>query len=94
MSNVKVWHLQLKGRRSKKPFLILRNFLLEYETFFSDSFLKEITKPLGVRPHDVQGLGIARQLCEVILEQIGPVIHFLSGAHKITAKIDSILFHW
>ena len=57
---------------------------------FSDSFLKEITKPLGVRPHDVQGLGIARQLCEVILEQIGPVIHFLSGAHKITVKIDSI----
>ena len=57
---------------------------------FSEPFLEEITKTLGVRPHEVQGLGIARQLCEVILEQIGPVIHFLSGAHKITVKIDSI----
>ena len=57
---------------------------------FCEPFLVEITKTLGVRPHEVQGLGIARQLCEVILEQIGPVIHFLSGAHKITVKIDSI----
>ena len=57
---------------------------------FSEPFSEEITKSLGVRPHEVQGLGLARQPCEVILEQIGPVIHFLSGAHKITVKIDSI----
>ena len=76
-----------------KSTLSLEIFFPNMKHLFSDPFFEEITKSLVVRPHEVQGLGIARQLCEVILEQIGPVIHFLSGRIKLRSKLIPLLLH-